>query len=240
MSELVTLLDRLSRLATTPLLVALIFTTLIIAVIRNWRIALPALIVQYVLVGIMLARAIEPGVALIKPLTGALVCLALSVAAQRADNQRASRGESVAIERIRRVAWHSVPAQILVRAVAAVVVVTAAFGATVRFPLPGGARELGFGAYVLMSCGILLLATAPETLNIGIGLLVFISGVELAYTPLEPSISVSVLLGIMTLLVGLAIAYLTLADGGALAEQELKQIRLSKRQRGQRNSAATE
>jgi hypothetical protein len=71
-------------------------------------------------------------------------------------------------------------------------------------------------------------------------LLVFISSVELAYTPLEPSISVSVLLGVMTLLVGLAIAYLTLADGGALAETELKRIRLPKRRRRQRNAAATE
>ena len=218
-SDLVSLLDRLSRLATTPLLAALIFTTLVIAVVRNWRIALPALIVEYVLVGIMLARVIEPGVALIKPLTGALVCLALSVAAQQADNQRAARGESVAIERIQRVSWQRVPTQFLLRAIAAVVVITAAFGATVRFPLPGGARELALSAYVLVSCSILLMATASEALNVGIGLLLFISGVELAYTPLEPSISVSVLLGLMTLLVGLAVAYLTLADGGALVEQ---------------------
>jgi hypothetical protein len=89
----------------------------------------------------------------------------------------------------------------------------------VRFPLPGSARELGLGAYVLVASGILLIATAPETLNTGIGILMFISGVELGYTPLEPSISVSVLLGFMTLLVGIAIAYLILADGGALLEQ---------------------
>ncbi len=218
MSDLVDLLDRLSRLATPPLLIALLASTLVIVVVRNWRITLPALIVQYVLVGIMLARAISPGAALIKPLIGVVVCLTLSIAAQRADNRRATRGESVAIERIRRIGWRSVPAQVLLRAIAAVVVVTAAFGAAVRFPLPGDARELGFGAYVLVSCGVLLLAAAPKTLNVGIGMLVFLSGVELGYTPLEPSLSVSVLLGFMTLLVGLAIAYLTLADGGALAE----------------------
>jgi hypothetical protein len=186
--------------------------------VRNWRIALPALIVQYVIVGTMLARVIQPGVALITPLAGALVCLALSIAAQRADDQRARRGESIAVERIRNVAWRSFPAQVLLRAIAAVLVLTVAFGATVRFPLPGSARELGLGAYVLLASGILLMAIAPETLSVGVGVLMFISGVELGYTPLEPSISVSVILGFMTLLVGLAIAYLTLADGGVLLE----------------------
>lgn len=220
-SDLIALLDRLSRLATPPLLAALTASALLIVLVRNWRIALPALIVQYVLVGIMLARAIDPGVALIKPLAGSLVCMALSIAAQHADTRRAGRGESIAIERIRRVAWHSVPAQVLLRAVAATVVLIAAFGATVRFPLPGDARELGLGAYILISCGILLIATTSEALNVGVGLLVFLSGVELAYTPLEPSISVSVLLGFMTLLVGVAIAYLALADGEALAETDL-------------------
>ncbi|MCS7061379.1 MAG: hypothetical protein RMN25_09465 [Anaerolineae bacterium] len=220
MSELVELLDRLSRLATPPLLGALTASALMIVLVRNWRIALPALIVQYVLVGIMLARAIDAGVALVKPLAGALVCVALSIAAQYADAQRAQRGESVALDRIRRVTWHSLPAQVLLRAVAAVIVLIAAFGAAVRFPLPGDARELGLGAYILIGCGILLIGTATEVLNVGIGLLVFLSGVELAYTPLEPSVSVSVLLGLMTLLVGVAIAYLTLADGSALIEPD--------------------
>ena len=230
MSDLVALLDRLSQLAATPLLAVLTISTALILLVRNWRIALPALIIQYAVVGIMLARVIQPGVALIKPLAGALVCLALSIAAERADNQRARRGESIAVERIRHVSWHSVPAQVLLRAIATVLVLTVAFGATVRYPLPGNARELGLGAYVLLASGILLIATAPEALNIGIGLLMFISGIELGYTPLEPSISVSVLLGFMTLLVGFAIAYLTLADGGVLVEPS--RMELSEHNRG--------
>lgn len=219
MSDLVALLDRLSQLAATPLLAALAGSAILILLIRNWRLALPALIVQYVVIGVMLARVIPPGVALIKPMAGALVCLAISVAAQAADSQRANRGESVAVERIRHVAWRSVPAQVLLRAIATALVLTAAFGASVRFPLPGNTRDLGMGAYVLLAGGVLLMGSAPEALNIGIGLLMFISGVELGYTPLEPSISVSVLFGLMTLLVGFAIAYLALADGGALLEQ---------------------
>lgn len=212
MTDLVQLLAQLSQVAATPLLMGLVATALVMSVIRNWRITLPAMIVQYAIVGIMLARVTQPAVALITPLAGILIALSLSIAAQRADNQRATRGESVAIERVRHVAWRSVPAQVMLRSVAVTLALTAAFGAALNFPLPGNARELGMGAYVLLACGALTAATAPEALNCGIGLLMMISGIDMGYTPLEPSLSVGILLGLMNLLVGVAVAYLTLAD----------------------------
>ena len=223
MSSLILLIDQLARLAIAPLLFGLIATAGALSLIRNWRVTLPALIVQYVLVGILLARVIPPGVAIIKPFAGAIVCLAVSLAAQRADTARVRRGESIASqrvgrERVRSMNWRSLPAQLLVRAIATVLLFTAAFGATERFPLPGGSSELEFAAYVLIACAGFLIATAPESLNSGMGVLMLISGIELAYTPLEPSITVSVLLGFMTLLVGVAVSYLTLADGGALGQ----------------------
>lgn len=219
MSQFVELLDQLSRSGATTLLILLAASAGFIAIIRNWRLTLPVMIIQYVLVGILLARVIEPSVALIKPLAGAIVCFTLSIAAQRVDTQRAY-GESVAMQRLRQPNWQRMPAQILLRAIAAVLILTAAIGATLRFPLPGQFRELGFGAYMLIGLGVLIIATASEALNIGLGVLMLISGLELGYTPLEPSISVSVLLGFMTLLVGLAIAYLTLADGAPSAPED--------------------
>ncbi len=216
MSSLINLIDQLARLAIAPLLFGLIGTAAILSLIRNWRIALPVLMVQYALVGILLARAIPAGVAIIKPFAGVIVCLALSLAAQRADSARATRGESVASDRVAHVDWRSVPAQIIIRAIAMVLVLTAAFGMTVRFQLPGLSRELNLAAYTLLACAVLLIGTAPEALNIGVGVLMAISAIELAYTPIDPSVTVSVLLGLMTLLVGIAVSYLALADGGAL------------------------
>lgn len=216
MSNLIILIDQLARLAVAPLLFGLAASAAVLLVVRNWRIALPALIVQYVLTGILLARVIPPGVALIKPFAGIVVCLALSLAAQRADNARAARGESIAAERMTRVRWSSLPSQFLVRVITAVLVLTAAFGAAVRFPLPGAANELSFAAYILVASSVILIASTPEVLNVGMGALMLLSGVELGYMPLEPSITVSVLLGLMTLIVGVAIAYLALADDGAV------------------------
>lgn len=214
LSDLALLLQRLSQLATAPLLAALVLSAIVISLIRNWRLALPVMIGQYVVVGIMLARVTQPGVALIKLLAGILVCLSLSIAAQRADELRASRGESVAAERIRHPSWRSVPAQVLLRAVATALVLTAAFGAATRFPLPKMTADLALAAYALIGTALLLAATAHEALNTGIGLLMFISGVELAYAPLEPSVSVAVLLGLVTVGLGVALSYLTLADVG--------------------------
>lgn len=216
MSQLIELFDQLAQAGAASLLILLAISSGVVAIIRNWRITLPMMVLQYVAVGLLLARVIDPGVALIKPLAGAIVCFALSIAAQRADDQRASRGESIALARLQRPNWQRVPAQVLLRAIAAILVLTAALGAAIRFPLPGIARELGLGAYLLVGFGVLLVATAHEALNVGLGVLMLLSGVELGYTPLEPSISVSVLLALTTLLVGLAISYLTLADGGAL------------------------
>ena len=113
--------------------------------------------------------------------------------------------------------WRNLPSQLLMRLVIMLLVVTAAFGATTRYPLPGNARELAFGAYLLVTCGLIIAATVSEGLNIGVGILMMISGFELGYIPLERSISVSVLLGLMTLVVTLSIAYLTLADADALS-----------------------
>jgi hypothetical protein len=222
MSQLIELFDQLSRAAVAPLMILLAVSAVMVALVRNWRIALPVMVLQYLAVGILLARVIEPSVALIKPLAGAIVCFALSIAAQRADTLRAERGESIARERLAQPNWHRLPAQLLLRAIVAILVLTAAFGAAIRFPLPASARELGLGAYILIGFGLLVAATAYESLNVGLGLLMLLSGFELAYTPLEPSIGLSVLLGLTTLLVGAALSYLTLADAGATAELRIE------------------
>lgn len=209
---------QLAAFPAPPLLVVLILTTIPIMLVRNWRITLPALMIQYVLLGLLLARVLPNVAVAIKPVVGIIAGLTLSFAAQRADVERAHRGQAnaTAQSRLFSANWHNLPSQLLMRLVVMLLVLTAAFGATTRFPLPGNARELAFAAYLLVICGMLIAATVSEGLNVGIGILMMISGFELGYIPLERSISVSVLLGLMTLAVTLSIAYLTLAEADAL------------------------
>jgi len=222
MSQITELLRRLVEGAVGPVLVALVVSAGFIVLVRNWRLVLPVMVLQYVMVGVLLARLLDPVAALFKPLAGFVVLLMLSLAAQRADDVRAERGESVASERLTRPNWQHLPAQLLLRAITMALVLTAAFGAAVRFPLPGGARELNLGAYVLISCGLLLMATAYESLNVGLGILMLVSGFELAYAPLEPSVGVSALLAFITLLIGLAITTLVLADANTELFQDAR------------------
>jgi len=215
MSQIAELLRQLAEGAVGPALVALVASAGFIVLVRNWRLVLPVMVFQYVMVGILLARLLDPIAALFKPLAGFVVVFVLSLAAQRADDVRAERGESVASERLTQPNWQRLPAQLLLRAVTVALVLTAAFSAAVRFPLPGAARELNLSAYTLISCGLLLMATAYESLNVGLGILMLVSGFELVYAPLEPSVAISALLAATTLLISLAIAYLILADANA-------------------------
>ncbi len=77
----------------------------------------------------------------------------------------------------------SLPSEFLIRAIATVLVLTAAFGATVRFPLPSGARELTLAAYALLACAMLVIGTSPHAVNVGMAVLMLLSGIELAYAP---------------------------------------------------------
>ncbi|MFN3705986.1 MAG: hypothetical protein ACK4WM_08340 [Thermoflexales bacterium] len=215
MAEFRELFSQVSQVLILPLLLGLLATALLVSVVRNWRIVLPTMVVNYAVVGLMLARVIDPLISLSRIGTGAVAIVVLSVAAKRADDMRAARGESVARERLAHPQWRRLASQLLLRAMVALFAFGAAFGAASRFPLPGEARELGLAAYVLLAVSLLLIATAPEALNVGVGLLMLFSGFELAYLPLEPSIGVGVLMALVTLLSGLAIAYLVQLDVSA-------------------------
>ena len=82
MPTLPDVLAKLSFLTTTPAIVGLIVTASLIVIISDWRFSLGALSVQYVLVGLLLTRLIQPQVAVIKVLIGALVCIILYLTAR--------------------------------------------------------------------------------------------------------------------------------------------------------------
>jgi len=82
MPTLPDVLAKLLFLTTTPAIVGLIITASLIVVIRDWRFSLAALLGQYVLVGLLLTRLIQPQVALTKVLIGDLVCVVLYLTAR--------------------------------------------------------------------------------------------------------------------------------------------------------------
>ncbi|MCX7938786.1 MAG: hypothetical protein RMJ86_08870 [Anaerolineae bacterium] len=214
MFELIRLIERLSQFAVVPLLAVLVISALAITVVHNWRVALPAMVAHYVAVAALLVRVIDPTVVLIQLLAGGLTCIALGLAALGADNAQRAAGAPSAAQRLAQPNWTQVPAQLTLRALAALLTGTAAIGASIRFPLPSVPPLFTLSAYVLFSLGVLIIATSFEVLNIGLGVLLMLSAFKIAFISLEPSVSVGILLGTITLLVGTAVSFLTLAEGG--------------------------
>ena len=93
MPTLPDVLAKLSFLTTTPAIVGLAITASLIVILSDWRFALAALSVQYVLVGLLLTRFIQPQVAVIKVLVGALVCVILYLTARLASSTSKTRAE---------------------------------------------------------------------------------------------------------------------------------------------------
>ena len=58
-------LSQLSALSTLPTFVGLVATASVIAIVRDWRFALWALLAQYILVGVLHLRMLSPELALI-------------------------------------------------------------------------------------------------------------------------------------------------------------------------------
>ena len=209
MPTLSDVLTKLSFLMTTPAVVGLVITAGLIVVIRDWRFSLAALSLQYVLVGLLLTRLIQPQVAVIKVLIGALVCVILYLTARLVDSGR--EGESPGRELSL--------ANLAFRLLAAILVGLAAYGLSRRYPLPEVPSDIGLACYWLASQGLLALMLTEEPLKAGLGLLTLVTGFELLYSVLERSLSVAGFLGIANFLIALAIAYLA-ASRAELTPQE--------------------
>jgi len=206
-------LAKLSFLTTTPAIAGLVITASLIVVIRDWRFSLAALLGQYVLVGLLLTRLIQPQVALTKVLIGDLVCVVLYLTARLADvREKGAALEQEAAEDSR----SSLPAirggaslaDFAFRLLAALFVGLAVYSLSKRYPLPEVPSDIGFACYWLASQGLLVLMLTDEPLKAGMGLLTLIAGFELFYSVLEHSLSVAGFLGIANFLIALAIAYL--------------------------------
>lgn len=225
MPTLLDVLAKLSFLTTTPAIAGLVITASLIVVIRDWRFSLAALSVQYVLVGLLLTRLIQPQVALTKVLIGALVCIVLYLTARLVS----ASGEGPALEQeaaednrspLRAVIGGASLADFAFRLLATLFVGLAVYTLSKRHPLPEVPSDIGFACYWLASLGLLVLMLTDEPLKAGMGLLTLITGFELFYSALERSLSVAGFLGIANFLIALAITYLTAASEAELTAGE--------------------
>jgi len=212
MPTLPQVLARLSLLTITPTIIGLVVTASVIVVIRDWRLSLAALLGQYVLVGLLLMRLIQPQVALTKVLIGDLVCVILYLTGRLVgqDKERSvSEQEYAGDSRLLFSPLNETSlADFAFRLMAVLFVGLVVYGLSRRYPLSELPSDMGFACYWLGSMGLLTLMLTEEPLKAGMGLLTVVAGFELFYSPLERSLSVAGFLGIANFLIALAISYL--------------------------------
>jgi uncharacterized membrane protein YedE/YeeE len=97
----------------------------------------------------------------------------------------------------------------------------AAYPPTFRHPLPEVPTDVTLACYLLAGLGLLLLGMSESPMQVGIGLLTFMSGFDLFYVALEPSLAVAGLFGAVSFLIALAAAYMRTAQVIAGGQEEV-------------------
>ncbi|MBI3287342.1 MAG: hypothetical protein HYZ68_04770, partial [Chloroflexi bacterium] len=94
------------------------------------------------------------------------------------------------------------------RAASVVLLVVVAFGLLYRFPLGNLDPAILFSSYWLLCAGLVVIFLARDPWMTGVGLLIYQTGFELLFTPVEQDLTVAGALAALHILVALALAYL--------------------------------
>jgi len=220
------LLAQVVSFAAMPAVVGVFVTAGLLVVSRDWRLNLIALAVQYFFVALLMTRVIRLEMAAVKALIGWLICLTFYLTEQQAKSLTRASGEESDLSfqswfEARLAGWRR--QGISVRAgfgfMAAVVVSVAAYAAQSALSIPQVPGEFVLACYLLGGLGILLLGLSQDPLRVGVGMLMFLSGFDLFYVALEPSLVVTGLMGSISFVIALGMAYLKTIQA-ATSEEE--------------------
>ncbi len=210
------LLDPLRGL---PAVYILIVTAEILIVLHDWRISLLALLVQYLVAGLLFADILLPHLAFTKVLVGMFICLILYLTARQVNwgqlPEDISEDEAVLLrkERLIRFGPYLLPTDTPFRLFVGLMVLLAAWSLSQQpaFHLPAVPDHFNLAVFSLVGLGVAMAGLTTEPLRAGFGLLTLLTGFELFYLALEQSAAVLLSLVTATFAVSLVIAYLAQA-----------------------------
>ena len=234
MPTLPEILRQLQFVRADAILLGLLITAGIILIARDWRLLLLALLAQYILIGMVLARLVRPDVAVLNVLIGAFICPILYLSARQVTvnplsvydvtqltNSRkwwslaAIKSFLIGTDRVRGLAATGTAFRVFVT----LLIILVTLSVSKSFPLPGLRPNVTIGVYWLVLAGLVTLTLTENPLKAGHGLLTALMGFGLFYTTLESSLLLTGLWGTVNLLIALAIGYLTVVKGAASEEE---------------------
>ncbi|GAB4432678.1 MAG: hypothetical protein OHK0015_20470 [Chloroflexi bacterium OHK40] len=233
-------------------LIAIGLTAAVVLLFRDWRITIPALLLNYVTIALFLAeqRFVAPDISLfgleistlvlVKLCTGVAVTLILAITALTFSREYGLENlDEFGLAELRRAARAAqrqratAPFQLsdyVVPFWAGVLALMASLALPRIYPI-GPSVAIDFAWYWLALTGVLTIATAGDVLKIGLGLLLCASAIDLLYTAVVSTPEASglnvfplALLSLFNILLALAVAYLAGLLYGRLKTLELNEL----------------
>lgn len=241
MPTLPEILDQLQFISQEAALLGLFVTASIILVGRDWRSLILALLVQYILVGLVLSRLVRPDIATLKVLIGAFICPILFLSARQvsvtglAPNLAGQPSHFVNRAGSWRRHAYLIVASLLkgqdrrrgpaatgfmFRVFGALLMILVAINLSNAIALPGLPTSVNTAVFWLILAGLVTLALTEDPIKVGHGLFTALVGFELFYATVESSLLLTGLWGAINLLIALAIGYLAVVKGTGLEEED--------------------
>ncbi|MBL8044988.1 MAG: hypothetical protein JNL09_00525 [Anaerolineales bacterium] len=203
-------------------LLGVLLTAIILTLTVEWRVTFAALGLQYIFAALLLTQAVVWQVAAVEAVVGILVVIILTLTGRQINFGRMASSPAVQLPgQLARLVGPiefqtNVPFRLIAILLAAVLVwFTVVVG---NYVLPGLPLPLNLAGVWLIFLGLFGLGFTDEPMNAGAALLTTITGFEIIYAPLEPSLLVVASLAVVNFAIALAVSYLALLR---VAEREL-------------------
>lgn len=229
MPTLQDIVNQLQFISLDLALLGLFVTAGVIVIARDWRLLILALLMQYIIVGLILSRLVRPDIAVLTVMIGAFICPILflsvrqvsasSVTATLASSRSASWGDRLLnlADSLLLVApdprQKTAPTGVVFRSLLTAILVLVAITLSQSFPIPQLGPVVSTAVYWLGVAGIMILTVTEDPFKAGVGLFTLFSGFGLYYVVLESSLLLIGMWGSMNLLLALVIGYLAVVRG---------------------------
>ena len=199
------------ELLALPAVVLVSLTGIILLVSPDWRVSIAALAFQYIGVFVLVAMSWPLEMAIVKLVTGWMVCAVLALAKAGAPGSPKEEHQGTIFN-------------VLFRLLAAGLVglVVASTVPRIMVWVPEISIEQLLGGGILIGMGLLHLGLTSSALRVILGLLTVLAGFEILYAAVETSVLVAGLLAAVSLGLALVGAYLLVVPSLAAVEGEIE------------------
>ena len=199
--------------AEVDILVGLVFAAALIVLDADWRVALFALAAQYILTTLLLSIIIQPSIAILRVISGAVAAIILYISFRRlTEERRAAFSQLVGVPPADWIARLYQPEVFVVgypfRLIALAFVAVGIIGVASSMTFLGLAPDVLFSGVWLIAAGILVAILSRDVLRLGLGILLFTSGFAILESGTEGSLFLYGLLNISDLLLAVVVSHL--------------------------------